>query len=241
MPDPIYEHPYPTSEALARYPFEPLDHVRYTDAEMRERGTGLLAEMRRRRSVRMFSDEPVDRELIDTAIGTAATAPSGAHCQPWKFVITNDAAQKRRVRLAAEAEERTNYLGERMNDEWRDALGPLGTDHHKEFLEVAPWLVVLFEERYRIGADGERLHNYYVKESVGIAAGMFITALHHMGLATLPHTPSPMAFLSQVLERPENERPFALFPVGYPLDGVQVPDLSRKPLSDVLVRVGSTS
>ena len=144
---------------------------------------------------------------------------------------------KRAIREAAEEEERVNYLENRMNEEWQEALAPLGTDHHKEFLEVAPWLVVLFEERYEVRLDGERLKNYYVKESTGIAAGMFITALHNMGLATLTHTPSPMAFLTKVLGRPENERPFVLFPIGYPLPGVKVPTLRRKSLEEVLVTV----
>ena len=147
---------------------------------------------------------------------------------------------KAAIREAAEQEERTNYLDNRMNKEWQQALAPMGTDWHKEFLEVAPWIVVLFEQRYEQRDDGERRKNYYVKESCGIAAGLFIASLQTMGLATLTHTPSPMAFLSTVLDRPENERPFVLFPVGYPLPGVRVPDLARKPLDDVLVRIGKT-
>ncbi|MEM8620200.1 MAG: nitroreductase family protein [Actinomycetota bacterium] len=198
-----------------------------------------LSVMQRRRSVRMFSDEVVPAHLIERAVETAATAPSGAHKQPWSFVAIGDPALKHRIREAAEAEERVNYLDGRLNDEWQAALAPLGTDHHKEFLEIAPWIVVLFEQRYELRADGSTAKNYYVKESVGIAAGMFVTALHTMGLATLPHTPSPMAFLAEVLERPVNERAFALFPVGYPLPGVRVPDLTRKPLDDVLTIVDS--
>ena len=189
----------------------------------------------------MFSPTPVPRGLIDLAIEAAATAPSGAHRQPWRFVVVGDPAVKRAIRHAAEAEERTNYEGGRMNDEWQTALAPLGTDWHKEFLEIAPWIVVLFEERYGVSKTGERTHHYYVKESCGIAAGMFITALHHMGLATLTHTPSPMAFLTQVLGRPANERPFVLFPVGYPVEGCLVPDLQRKPVEQVLTVVGSVS
>ena len=141
---------------------------------------------------------------------TASTAPSGAHKQPWTFVATSDPVLKRKIRVAAEEEERVNYLENRMNEEWQEALAPIGTDHHKEFLEVAPWIVVLFEQRYELRSNGEKRKNYYVKESCGLAAGLFVAALQNMGLATLTHTPSPMAFLSKVLGRPENERPFVL-------------------------------
>ena len=153
--------------------------------------------------------------------------------------MTGDPAIKRQIREAAEAEERINYEAGRINDEWRQELEPLGTDWHKEFLEFAPWIVVRFEERYAIADDGSKRHHYYVKESCGIAAGLFITALHHMGLATLTHTPSPMAFLTKVLGRPANERPFVLFPIGYPIDGCAVPDLARKPLEQVMTLVGN--
>ena len=180
----------------------------------------------------MFSPDPVPRALIDLAIETAASAPSGANRQPWRFVVTGDPVVKCVIRRAAEQEERRNYEG-RMNRELLEALAPLGIDWHKEFLEVAPWLVVVFEERYGIREDGSRSHNLFVRESVGIAVGMFVCALHRMGVATLPHTPSPMAFLSQMLGRPDNERPFALFPVGYPLEGAKVPDLTRKPFDKV--------
>ena len=206
---------------------------------MRERATDFHDEMDRRRSVRMFSPDPVPRELVELAIMTASTAPSGAHRQPWRFALTGDPEIKRQVRLATEEEERINYEGGRMPAHWREALAPLGTDSVKEYLETVPWLVVLFEERHGYFADGSLRHNYYVKESVGIAAGFFITALHHMGLATLPHTPSPMAFLAKVLGRPENERAFCLFPIGFPADDCVVPDLARKPLDEVMVRVGS--
>jgi nitroreductase len=232
-----YAHPYPSPEAAAAHPFVPLSFTRLREEEMHTRAEAFLAEMKARRSVRMLSDDPVPRRLIELAIATAATAPSGAHRQPWTFVAVDDPTTKHEIRLAAEVEEQANYQGGRMNDEWRRALAPLGTDAHKEFLEVAPWLVVLFEQRYGIDADGGRRHHYYVKESVGIAAGMFITALHHMGLVTLTHTPTPMAFLSRVLGRPDNERPFVLFPVGYPVEGALVPDLARKPLDEVMVVV----
>ncbi len=202
---------------------------------MEARASAFLDRLDTRRSVRMFSDEPVPRRLIEQAIRTAATAPSGAHKQPWRFVATDHPEVKRAIRVAAEEEERVNYLNNRMNQEWQDALAPLGTDHHKEFLEIAPWIVVLFEERFEVLADGAQRKNYYVKESVGIAAGIFITALHNMGLATLTHTPTPMAFLRAILGRPANERPFIMFPIGYPLPGTKVPDLQRKPLDDVAV------
>jgi len=204
---------------------------------MQQRAASFHQVMEQRRSVRMFSPEPVPRELIDSAIETASTAPSGAHRQPWTFAVTGTATMKSAIREAAEQEERQNYLDGRMNEAWQAALGPLGTDWHKEFLEIAPWIVVLFEQRYGLEADGTRHHNYYVKESVGIAAGLFVAALHVMGLATLTHTPSPMAFLTRLFGRPENERPFVMFPVGYPLDGVRVPDLARKPLGEVMVTV----
>jgi len=187
-----------------------------------------------RRSVRAFSPDPVAREVMEDLIQTASTAPSGAHRQPWTFVLVGDAGTKRAIRVAAEAEERENYEGGRLPPDWREALEPLGTDWHKEFLEVAPWLVVLFEQRYGLGVDGERRKHFYVKESVGIAAGLFVAAVHHAGLATLPHTPSPMAFLARLLGRPENERAFAMFPVGFPAADCEVPDLTRKPLGEVL-------
>jgi nitroreductase len=230
-----YQHPYPDPELATTYPFVEYLPTRRSDAEMTERADALHELMDARRSVRMFDDGPVARHLIETAIRTASTAPSGAHMQPWTFVAISDPALKAQIRAAAEEEERTNYLDNRMNAEWQTALGPLGTDHHKEFLEIAPWLVVLFEQRFGTNDDGSKKTHYYVKESVGIAAGMFVTAIHNMGLATLPHTPSPMAFLRRVLDRPDTERPFVLFPVGHPLPGVQVPDLARKPLDRVAV------
>ena len=217
-----------------RYEFERLNEV-----DMQRRADEFLAELNGRRSVRDFSPDPVPRRLIETAIRTASTAPSGAHRQPWKFVVVGDPDVKRQIRKAAEQEERQNYEGGRLPPEWRAALAPLGTDSSKPFLEIAPWLVVLFEERYGVTPTGETRRNYYVKESVGIAAGIFIAAIHRMGLATLTHTPSPMAFLNEVLGRPANERPFVLFPVGYPAEGCRVPDLTRKSLDDVMVVVAA--
>ncbi len=232
MADP-YQYPYPSPELAAAYPFRELEFERLSPDEMRRRAERFHIQMEQRRSVRMFSPDPVPRDFIEHAIMTASTAPSGAHKQPWRFVVVGDPALKSAIRLAAEEEERINYEENRMNEEWQQALAPLGTDWHKEYLEVVPWIVVLFEERYEVRPDGEKRKNYYVKESTGIAAGMFIAALHNMGLATLPHTPSPMAFLTKTLQRPDNERPFVLFPVGYPMPGTRVPDLVRKPLEDV--------
>lgn len=194
-------------------------------------------EMNSRRSVRHFSDRSVPRELVELAIASASTAPSGAHKQPWTFVVTGEPEVKRRIRIAAEKEERENYEGGRLPPHWREDLAPLGTDWRKPFLETVPWIVVVFEQRYGVRPDGERQHHYYVKESVGIACGMFIDALHRMGLSTLTHTPSPMAFLRTLLGRPESERPFILIPVGYAADDCRVPDIERKPLSDVMVEV----
>ena len=199
------------------------------------RAERIFAEMDQRRSVRMFSPEPVPREAIELAIRTASTAPSGAHRQPWTFVVIDDPEKKRAIREAAEEEERTNYEGGRLPDHWLKALEPLGTDWHKEYLETAPWIVVIFEQRYGIGSDGEQQKNFYVKESVGIACGLFIAAIHQMGLATLTHTPSPMAFLTKLLERPRNERPFALLPIGYPAADCEVPDITRKDLNQIMI------
>ena len=232
-----YEFPYPSDELATEYPFVPLQSERFTQEDMFARALALRVDLERRRSVRMFAADPVPHSLIEMAIQTAATAPSGAHKQPWTFVAISNANVKRQIRVAAEEEERVNYLENRMNDEWQEALAPLGTDHHKEFLEIAPWVVVLFEQRYEQRIDGERRKNYYVKESCGIAAGLFVAALHNMGLATLTHTPSPMVFLTKLLQRPENERPFVMFPIGFPLPGTLVPDLGRKALDDVMVLI----
>lgn len=212
----------------------PLRFAEHSPEAMAERAEAFFGEMDARRSVRDFSDRAVPRTLIEAAIRTAATAPSGAHMQPWTFVAVSDPEVKRRIRAAAEAEEREAYGG-RMSAEWRAALAPLGTDADKPFLETAPWLVVLFAQRTGRDADGRTVKHYYVQESCGIAAGLFVAALHHMGLATLTHTPSPMRFLSEVLERPSNEAPLVLFPVGYPAEGAQVPDIARKPLDAVAV------
>ncbi len=205
------------------------------DAERAElRGAEFEALMDSRRSVRHFSPDPVPRGLIERAIRTASTAPSGAHRQPWRFVAISEPRIKRAIRIAAEREEELSYGG-RMSEEWREALRPLGTDADKGYLEIVPWIVVVFEERYGLSEAGETIKNYYVKESVGIACGLFIAALHSMGLATLTHTPSPMGFLSRILGRPANERPYILFPIGYPAADARVPNIRRKSLEEVAV------
>jgi iodotyrosine deiodinase len=183
----------------------------------------------------MFSSDPVPREMIEIAIATANTAPSGAHQQPWTFVAVSDPSIKSRIRIAAEEEERENYDGGRLPPAWREAIAPLGTDADKGFLEVVPWIVVAFAQKTTPMPDGSLRKNYYVNESVGIACGLFIASLHTMGLSTLTHTPNPMAFLTEILERPSTERPYILFPVGYAATECTVPDLQRKPLDQALV------
>jgi iodotyrosine deiodinase len=188
--------------------------------------------MKLRRTVRMFSDRPVSEATIEWIVRAAGTAPSGANKQPWRFVAVQDGATKRRIRLAAEEEEREFY-SRRASPEWLEDLRPFGTDEHKEFLEIAPWLIVVFK-MVKTDTGGQV---YYVNESVGIATGMLLAAAHHAGLATLTHTPSPMGFLREVLGRPDHERPYLLIPVGYPADGCVVPDIERKPLGEIMVRV----
>lgn len=219
------------------YNFIPLEFARLDAREQRRRAEEFHELMRRRRTVREFAPDPVPLEIIERAIATAGTAPSGANQQPWRFIVVGDPAVKREIRLAAEAEESDNY-NRRFPNEWLEALAPLGTDWHKEFLEIAPWLIVVFQIDYGIRreADGSerKVKHYYVSESVGIATGMLIAALHNAGLATLTHTPNPMGFLQRILNRPKNERPYLLIPVGYPAPGVRVPDITRKPLSEIM-------
>lgn len=209
--------------------FIPYQPPRLDPAEQQRRADALYAELDARRSVRFFSDEPVPRRLVERAIQIASTAPSGAHRQPWRFVAVADPVLKQRIRAGAEAEEKASYDA-RMSDEWLRAIEPMGTTWQKPFLETVPWIVVVFAQAYALEDQGQRVKNYYVQESVGIACGFFIAALHHLGLATLTHTPSPMRFLSEILGRPANERPFMLFPVGYPSADCVVPDLQRRPL-----------
>lgn len=215
--------------------FVSLEFERLDEREQLERSRSFLAGMRRRRSVRAFSTEPVPYELVANAVAAAGTAPSGAHQQPWTFVVVTDPDVKRRIRSAAEEEERRSYES-RMPDEWLEALRPLGTDWRKPHIEDAPYVVVVFEQTYGRRSDGSKIKHYYVKESVGIAVGLLLASLHDAGLATLIHTPSPMGFLREILERPENERPYVVIPIGYPADGCTVPDLERKPLDEILVR-----
>lgn len=215
------------------YPFIPFEYLRRPVRDSHERGREFLQLMRTRRSVRDFSSDPVPKELIETAIAVANTAPSGANRQPWHFAAVSSQEVKARIRVAAEAEERQFYEGGNTPDEWLTALAPLGTTWQKPFLETAPWLVVVFKEIQMIGPDGDKRPNYYVNESVGIACGFFIAALHRMGLVTLTHTPQPMRFLSDILDRPSNERPYIVFPVGYPAEDCEVPGISKKGLEDV--------
>ncbi|MBA3380730.1 MAG: nitroreductase family protein [Actinobacteria bacterium] len=215
--------------------FVPLRFARLPEDEQLARSRAFLEQMRDRRTVRDFSPEPVPIELVENAIATAGTAPSGAHQQPWTFVVVSDPDVKRRIREAAEEEERKSYEG-RMPDEWLDALRRLGTDWRKPHIEVAPHMIVVFEQAYGYRADGSKIKHYYVRESVGIAVGLLLASLHQAGLATLTHTPSPMGFLREILERPENERPYVLIPVGYPAAECTVPDLGRKGLGEIIVR-----
>lgn len=228
---------YPRPEDAERYPFEEYPFERLELVEQRRRGRAFHDTMAARRSIRTFSDEPVPRDLIEQAIATAATAPSGAHQQPWTFAVTGDPAVKHRIRVAAEEEERQNYEGGRMGEEWTEALARLGTHSSKGYLEDCPWIIVAFAQRYGLDADGARHKHYYVQESVGIACGLLIASLQTMGLVTLTHTPSPMGFLSEIFGRPRNEKPLILFPVGYPAPGSMVPSLERKPLSEVMVEI----
>jgi iodotyrosine deiodinase len=210
----------------------PLEFRQLPPDEMRRRAREFREELQRRRTVRAFSDRPVPRDIIEEALTAAGTAPSGANMQPWHFVVVSDPAVKRRIREAAEAEEREFYRN-RAPQEWLDALAPLGTDEHKPFLEAAPYLIAIFVERYGTLPDGRKVKHYYVQESVGIATGMLITALHHAGLVALTHTPSPMDFLNEILGRPDNERPFLLLVTGYPAPDAHVPDIRKKALAEI--------
>jgi len=212
----------------------PLDFVERPLDETLARARQFYAEMNRRRTTRHFSTRPVPREAIELAIRTAGTAPSGAHQQPWTFVAVSDAALKAEIRRAAEREEHENYHG-RMTPEWLDALAPLGTDEHKPHLTDAPWMVVVFRKLYGVNADGSRRTYYYTQESAGIAVGLLVAAVHHMGLVALTHTPSPMGYLAELLGRPANEKAFVVIPVGYPAPDARVPDLTRKSLDEIAV------
>ncbi len=221
---------------MAEAKFVPLAGIRqypvYGEDEMKRRAAAFYDDMRRRRTVRHFSNKPVPREIIEHCIMTAGTAPNGANKQPWHFVAVSDLATKQRIREAAEAEERAFYSG-RAPEDWLDALRPFQTDWHKPFLETAPHLIAIFAQSFTFDQEGEKMKHYYVQESVGIATGMLIAAVHHAGLASLTHTPSPMNFLNEILQRPKWERPYLLLVVGYPAADAQVPDISKKPLAEI--------
>jgi iodotyrosine deiodinase len=217
---------------MPAYKTIPLQFTDYAPDEQLLRARQFFELCSRRRTVREFSDRPVSRELMETLIRTAGSAPSGANKQPWKFVVVDDPGLKRKIRIAAEAEEKESY-GHRMPQSWLDDLAELGTDWRKPFLEVAPCLIVVFREKYRL-EGGVQKKNYYVDESVGIACGFLLAAIHHAGLASLTHTPSPMNFLQDILQRPANEAPYLLIPVGYPREGATVPDIQRKPTGEIL-------
>ena len=203
------------------------------DDEIRERAAQFRDDLSRRRTVRRFSDRPVPKDVIDACLRAAVSAPSGANRQPWHFVVVTDPATRKRIRMEAEEEERAFYRG-RAPDDWLEALAPLGTDEHKPFLEEAPYLIVVFAQLHGVDCDGRTVEHYYVLESVGIATGILIAAVHRAGLASLTHTPSPMRFLNEILDRPSNERPFLILVVGHPAADARVPDITRKPFDSVV-------
>ena len=217
--------------------FIPLaDFKEYSEEEMHKRAAAFYDEIKRRRTVREFSSRPVLQAVIEKCLLAAGTAPNGANHQPWHFVVVSNPEIKKEIREAAEVEEREFYT-HRAPQEWLDALAALGTDEHKPFLETAPYLIVIFGQSYEITAEGKKIKNYYVQESVGIATGFLIAALHHAGLATLTHTPSPMGFLNKILNRPSNERPYLVLVVGYPAEDAQVPDITKKSLDKIVTFV----
>lgn len=219
---------------MTRHAHDPLPPLpRYDDAQMLARARAFGEFLAGRRTVREFSDEAVPQAVIEACVSAAGQAPSGANKQPWHFEIVGDPAVKKAIREAAEEEERAFYAG-RASDEWLEALAPLGTDDHKPFLETAAWLIVIFEQRYGQDASGGKERFYYTKESVGLAAGFLIAALHDVGLATLTHTPSPMQFLNRILERPASEKPFLLLVAGHPAPGATVPRITRKDPAEIM-------
>ena len=223
-----------TRDEVLEQKFIPLSFEWIAAEEQTTRAEAFYELMRRRRTVRDFSAESVPLEIVEQAVATAGTAPSGANMQPWRFVVVRDAEVKKRIREAAEAEERESYE-RRMPERWLRRLAPLGTDWHKPFLEIAPYLIVVFRIDYVFDEEaGRQEPTYYASESVGIATGMLLAALHNAGFATLTHTPSPMRFLSEILGRPKNEKPYVLIPVGYPAEGARVPDIRRKSLDEIM-------
>jgi len=213
--------------------FIPYKADTYTEKEMLAKSESFYQWMNKRRTVRDFSSKPIPKEIMENIILTASSAPSGAHKQPWNFCLVGNPEIKKQIRIAAEIEEKENYSG-RMSERWLKDLNPFGTNWKKPFLEVVPWHIVVFKRVYEV-IDGKKNNNYYVNESVGIATGFLLAAIHNAGLVALTHTPSPMKFLCSVLNRPENERPFLLIPVGYPADGMTVPDIKRKSLEEVII------
>lgn len=213
--------------------FIPYEGLTYSEEEMIARTWDFYQYMDKRRSLRMFSDQAIPKAVIENVILTASTAPSGAHKQPWTFCVVQNPEIKRKIRIAAEKEEYENYHG-RMSDDWLEDLKPFGTNWEKGFLEIAPALIIVFKKPYDLTADQQREKNYYVNESVGLAAGFLLAAIHQAGLVALTHTPSPMNFLQNILDRPENERAFLLIPVGYPAEKAEVPDIKRKELEEVV-------
>lgn len=211
-------------------------YCEYSVKQMKQRAVDFFEEMQRRRTVREFSDRPVPQEIIKDCLSAAGTAPSGANMQPWSFVVVSDPEIKRQIRQAAEQNERALYQ-ERASEEWLEALAPLETDPHKPFLEIAPCLIVVLAQPYGLTSDGRKIKHYYVQESVGLAAGILLTAIHHAGLVCVTYTPSPMKFLSDILERPANERPFLVLAVGYPAENATIPDLKKKSLTDIVTFV----
>lgn len=216
------------------YPYIPFKGKDYSTEEMIEKSRSFYEWSDKRRSVRDFDSKPVPKEVMENILMTASTAPSGAHKQPWTFCLISNDSLKSKLRALAEEEEKKSYGG-RMSDEWLEDLAPLGTDWQKEFIDIAPWIVVVMKRPYELQADGTKRQNYYVSESVGLASGFLLMAVHNAGLVALTHTPSPMNFIAKALERPENERPFLLIPVGYPAENAKVPDITRKSKEEVIV------
>ena len=219
---------------MEKKPFVPYQPERLTVKESVERVANYYSFMNERRSCRDFSSESVPKEIIDSIIATAGTAPSGAHKQPWTFCAISNPDLKKKIREAAEEEEYQSYNG-RMPQEWLDDLAPLGTDWRKEFIEIAPWIIVVFKQNYGLDLEGNKKKHYYVNESVGLASGFLLSAIHQAGLVALTHTPSPMDFLSNLLGRPKNEKPILLVPIGYPAKDCMVPDIERKTVKETVV------
>ncbi len=222
------------TKTIGGFEFQRYEKETYNEDETIKRSIEFHQWIDKRRSVRDFSDRPIPKKVIEELICSASTAPSGAHKQPWTFAVVSNPELKKKIREAAEKEEHESYT-KRMSEEWLDDLKPMQTDWNKPFLEIAPYLVIIFKKAYDLDEDGNKHTNYYVNESVGLAAGMFLTAIHNAGLVALTHTPSPMNFLSKLLERPDNERPFLLIPIGYPAEETYVPKLDRKCVDEVAV------